>query len=122
MKFGKFNKERKFTVDTSDFDYRSLHDLYIENGPDHLYLLKGLYIGTKSLYDPEVPILATDECYVNLPVFQLAEVKEILADPAAIKAINNDEAGFRIESYEQKRYAQTCYKAIWCDYESGDEI
>lgn len=122
MKFGKFNRERKFTVDTSDFEYRSLRELYAENGADYLYLLKGLYIGTKSLYDPEVPIVATDECYVNIPVFQLDEVKEILADPMAVKAINNDQAGFRIEEYEQKRYGATCYKVVWCDYFSGDDI
>lgn len=120
MKFGKFNKERIFTIDTSGFDYKSLGELESEYGEDTPIRLRGVYIGTKSQFDPEVPIIATDECYVNLPVHQLDEIKAMLKDPAAIRAINNGEAGFTIGTYFQKRFNKECYKAVWCDYE--DEV
>lgn len=119
-KFSKFNKQRMFTIDTSSFDYVTLEDLYTENGPDHKYCLRGLYIGTKSNFDPEVPIAAIDGTYVNLPVHQLEEVKNILADKSAVAAINAGEAGFIINQYEQKRYSRTCYSAEWIDYDGDD--
>lgn len=114
--FSKFNKERLFTVDTSDFDYTSLEDLYNANGANEVYKLCGAYIGTKSLYDPEAPMIATDKEYVNLPVHQLSEIKAMLADKQAIKAINDGEAGFVIDSFYQKRFQKTCYVARWGTY------
>ena len=114
--FAKFNKERLFDIDTTDFDYCNLEDLYNLNGEDAVYQVRGLYIGTKSNFDPETPILATDSEYVNLPVHQLADVKAMLADKAAISAINAGECGFVIEKYHQKRFNRDCYSAVWVDY------
>ena len=69
--FTSFNKKRLFNVDTSEFDYTKLEDLYKKNGPDWEYQLKAVYIGTKSEFDPETPMVAIDGFYVNLPVHQL---------------------------------------------------
>lgn len=123
MRFGKFNKQRLFDVDTSDFEYKSLGELLEECGGevDHIFKLTGVYIGNKSQFDPEVPIIATEDCYVNVPVHQLDEVKEILSDPQAIRAINNGEAGFKITTYFQKRFKKDCYKVVWCDYEESED-
>lgn len=115
--FAKFNKERLFDIDTTEFDYVDLEDLYNKNGEGAVYQVRGLYIGTKSNYDPETPILATNEEYVNLPVHQLAEVKAMLADKRAIEGINAGNCGFKIEKYYQKRFKKDCYAAIWGDYE-----
>lgn len=118
MNFKRFNKNHLFTVDTTDFKYFSLEDLYKRDGENTLYLLCGLYINTKSQYDPEAPTLATDSELVNLPVFQLDEVKEMREDEEAVEAINNGEAGFTIESYTLDKYpGRTFYKAIWCNYD-----
>lgn len=114
--FGSFNKVRLFTIDTQEFDYVSLEDLYQENGPDAVYCVRGLYIGTKSTYADESPLLATDKEYVNLPQHQLDEIKNMLADPRAIEAINNGHAGFVIEQFYQKRFKKYCYVARWVDY------
>ena len=114
--FTKFNKEKLFDIDTTEFDYTSLEDLYNANGENAVYQVRGLYIGTKSNYDPETPILATNEEYVNLPVHQLEEVKAMLADRRAVDAINAGDCGFKIEKYYQKRFKKDCYTAIWCDY------
>lgn len=117
MNFSKFNKDRLFDIDTTDFYYKDLETLYEENGEDYVYTLRGLYISTKSQYDPEAPIIATDEEYVNIPVHQLDEIKAMLGDPRAIAAINNGEAGFTISKYYQKRFKKDCYKAVWCNVE-----
>lgn len=115
--FSKFNKERLFDVDTSGFDYVNLEDLYQANGEDQVYKITGVYIGTKSMYDDEAPLLATEDTYVNLPQHQLPEIKAMLADKAAIRAINEGQAGFVIDSYFQKRFNKTCYAARWGSYE-----
>lgn len=115
--FARFNKERLFNIDTTSFEYTNLEQLYNEAGPDAIHKVTALYIGTKSIYDEEAPVLATDSEYVNLPVHQLAEVKEMLADRRAIAAINNGECGFKIEEYYQARFKKNCYVARWCNYE-----
>lgn len=114
--FEKFNKEKLFDIDTSDFEYTDLESLYKKHGEGEVYRVRGLYLGTKSLYDPETPLLATDSEYVNLPVHQLNEVKAMLGDRRAIEAINAGEAGFTIECYYQKRFKKNCYAAHWVDY------
>ena len=45
--FSKFNKERLFDIDTSDFEYTNLEELYNANGANFVYELRGVYIGTK---------------------------------------------------------------------------
>lgn len=115
--FAKFNKERLFDIDTTEFDYVDLEDLYNENGEGAVYQVRGLYIGTKSNYDPETPILATDSTYVNLPVHQLAEVKAMIADKHAVEGVNSGACGFKIEKYYQKRFKKDCYAAIWGNYD-----
>lgn len=114
--FTKINRERLFNVDTQSYDYMKLEELYKRDGEGTIYPVLGLYIGTKSDINPEEPVIATDEAYVNLPVHQLTDVKTMLADKRAIAAINNNECGFVIEKYEQKRYNRTCYTARWVNY------
>lgn len=111
--FSNFNKERLFDIDTSEFDYLSLEDLYKRDGKGTVYTVRGAYIGTKSKFDPEVPMVAIDDCYVNLPVHQLDEIKAMLADRRAIDGINKGQAGFVIEEFYQKRFEKTCYAARW---------
>lgn len=124
MLFSRFNKSRQFDIDTSDFDYIKLKDLYERDGEGQIYILRGVYIGTKSEYADESPLAAIDGFYVNLPQFQLSDIKEMLESGAAIKAINNGEAGFTIEEYTKKLKTgkfKTCYKAIWEDIDPDFE-
>lgn len=115
MGFSKLNKTRVFDIDTSAFEYYDLKALFEEEGPDHIWTIRGAYIGTKSIYDDETPLLALDDRYVNLPVHQLEAVKAILADPKLIAQIKRGEAGFKIETYFQKRFQKQCYSAIFVD-------
>lgn len=117
--FESFNKEHDFDFDTSvlaeipaEDRYKNLERLYNEAEDDEeVYIIRGAYINTKSDYVAESPLVATDNCYVNIPQFQLPEVKAILADPRAIKAINQGKAGFKIVPYEKN--GETYYKAKW---------
>lgn len=120
----KFNKSRLFNVDTSKFEYYNLEDLYneaLEQGDgdagyadEVVYKICGVYINTKSLYDP-APVIALSDRYVNLPSHMTQTCIDMLADPTCIKAINDGKCGFRIYQYEQKRYNKTCYSVEWCD-------
>lgn len=123
--FASFNKERLFNIDTADFDYVKLKDLFEANGPDEIYPIRGIYVGGKSEYYEETPILATDSFYVNLPQHQLIDIKDMLNSRQAINCINNGGAGFTIEKYIKKLKSgakKECYKAHWVDMESGDIV
>ena len=122
MNFGKFNKKQLFTNLPEGVDeYISLEELYKENGPEAKYCIRAFYINTRSDFAPETPVVLTNDYYVNIPLHQLSEVKDIMTDNFAVKAINNKEAGFTIESYYKEKYGKTCYKAVWCNYNEADE-
>ena len=108
----KFNTERQFTVDTSSFDYFNISDIY--ESEEEVYPVRGVYINTKSKYGPH-PTIALNDRYVNLPQHMYDACQEILADPAAIKAINEGHVGISFRKYYQPRYARDCYSAVWVD-------
>lgn len=117
-----FNTKRLFDIDTSDFEYKKLEELWNENSDivaeeevcTKVFPVCGLYLNKKSMYDPQ-PVVATDECYVNLPASMFDSALEILSDPRAIAAINAGKVGFQIDKYYQKRYEKYCYSVIWVD-------
>lgn len=127
--FSNFNKERLFTFDTTAIqgNYTTLEELYKENVEDFKFQLKGVYVSTKSDYNDESPIIAIANTYVNMPQHQLADIKNMLADKAAIDAINAGEAGFTIRHYVKNLKkknggyeAKDCYSAEWCDVNPED--
>ena len=113
----KFNTEKLFNIETEDFEYMSLEDLYratssLEEPP--VFVVRGVYINRKSLYDP-APVVVLDDTYVNLPSHLLPACEEMLHDRLAVDAINEGKCGFRIEKYFQKRYGKECYSVEWVD-------
>lgn len=117
-----FNTKKLFDIDTSDFEYKKLEELWNENSDivaeeevcTKVFPVCGLYLNKKSMYGPQA-VLATDEYYVNLPENMYDSAVEILSDPRAIKAINDGKVGFQIDKYYQKRYEKYCYSVIWVD-------
>lgn len=126
--FSSFNKERLFTFDCNKIagEYTNLETLFNEDGEGKEYQIKGIYISTSSQFDPEAPIVALANTYVNLPQHQLADIKSMLENRGAINAINNGMAGFTIRQYERtiktgkKLSTKTCYQAEWCDVIPSD--
>lgn len=120
----RFNKERLFNIDTSNFDYYSLEELYnesleeaagdIETANQYEYTICGVYINTKGNFEP-APVIALDDRYVNLPAHLTKACEDMLRDPQCIRAINEGRCGFSIYKYTQKRYNKECYSVRWCD-------
>lgn len=114
----KYNVERKFDIDTSNFEYYNLEDIF-EGDESKVYPVCGIYINTKGMFDDR-PVIATDRCYVNLPAHLCDVCREILNDEKAIKAINDGCVGFTIYSYEQKRFNKICYSIRWANIDPAD--
>lgn len=108
-----FNKERLFDIDTSEFEYCSLEDLYAEVG-EGPFEIRGVYINTKGLYD-DAPVLAIDDRYVNLPAHLVDACRAMLSDNRCVRAINDGKCGFKIYTYRQKRFNKECYSVEWVD-------
>ena len=112
----KYNTERLFDIDTTDFDYMSLEELWASIGedPDCPIEVRGIYINTKGNFD-DAPVVAIDGRYVNLPSHLTQQCRAILEDKAAIKAINAGTVAFKIRPYYKKKYDRECYTIEWVD-------
>lgn len=128
-----YNTKKIFDIDTTDFEYCSLEELFEENASEEpvigedgeatgetalvcneQFKIYGLYINDKSMFDPQ-PIVALADRYVNLPSFMSKTACDILNNPRAIDAINKGHVGFTIGKYFQKKYQKECYKIEWVD-------
>lgn len=57
--------------------------------------------------------VATEEEFINVPMFQLPEVEKMMADTNAVKLCKQGHLGVMIESYTNQWGDQ--YKIRWCD-------
>lgn len=115
MKFAnRFNKGRKFDVDTTNFQYESLADLFNRNGKDKVYKLTAIYINRKGKFG-EAPVFATEDCFVNAPSHMVEVVNEILTDDEAIASINRGEVGFKIYPYVAEKFNRDCFGINFVD-------
>ena len=114
----KFNTKKLFNIETENFEYVSLEDLYLEaqttENPDPTFIIRGVYINDKGMFGPS-PVIALDDCYVNLPSHLTGICQEIINNPVAVVAVNQGSCGFRIEQYTQKRYDRKCYSIEFVD-------
>lgn len=119
--FSNFNKEKLFSFDTSAITgkYVKTKDLLDKDGEGIVYQVKGLYISRFSKFNPEAPVVALKDTYVNLPQFQLQEIKDMIADPTAVSLINKGRCGFSVRQYETEDFG-TCYAAKWLDVNPRD--
>lgn len=127
----RYNREKLFSIDTSDFEYFNLEDLYDmaadlaedsnKSGeteslsPEEIpFTVYGVYINTKGNFDP-APVLALEDRYVNLPSHMTQICEDMLRDAEAIKAINEGRVAITVYKYTQKRYNRKCYSIRWVD-------
>ena len=115
--FGKkYKMERKFDIDTSEFEYYSLEDLYDMVGGDEnaTFEIRGIYINSKGKFD-DAPVIAIEDRYVNLPTHLTGACSAMLQDDQCIKAINEGKCGFSVYKYHQKRFDKDCFGVRWVD-------
>lgn len=124
MSFAKKHKKGviDWGINTENFEYFKLQDLFDMNGADQLYVLKGVFIN-KNKPEKQLkefgasPVGILEDRLVNLPNHMLAEVEDILKDEEDIEAIMNGEAVFKIRQYES--HAKTCYGIDWQEVEES---
>lgn len=111
----KYNRGSKFDIDTTNFQYISLEDLFKKNGEKATYTLRGLYINKKSKFG-DAPVAILGDCFANLPNHMTDDVLSMLHDDEAIADIKASKVGFQIETYEAKNFAnKICYGVRWVD-------
>lgn len=111
----KFNKT-SFGIDTTDFKYVKLADLYNGNesgGGDVVHNINGLFVHKSQLGDAPVAIDADNKLLVNFPSHTTETAKEILADSEAIQAIKDGKVGYVI--YEYESHGKKCYGINFVD-------
>ena len=118
MSFAKKHKKGAIDwgINTENFEYFKLQDLYEMNGADEKYVLKGVFINKnkpeKQLKEFGVsPVAILEDKLVNLPNHMADEVEAIMKDEEDIQSILNGEAVFKIREYES--HGKTCYGVDW---------
>ena len=116
MSIAKHNRrENRFKVDTTDFPYKKLGELFDPKKPDTVFSVYGLYINRKSKYG-ESPFAASDGYFISLPSHLTDVVKEILHDDTCIDQMNDGHAGLVIRPYDDDK-GVTHYSADFVDVE-----
>lgn len=111
----RFNKT-SFDVDTTDFKYTKLSDLYnsTENGGnDVVHAINGLYVHKSPLGFTPVVIDAEAKLMVNLPSHLTDTVNDILQDNEAVEMIKEGKVGYTI--YEYQSHGRKCYSISFVD-------
>lgn len=112
-------------IDTADFEYFKLEDLFKKDGADARYQLCGVFINRNKTekelkeYGPSVVAILGDKL-VNLPSHMADEVKDIMADEEDVADIKAGNVWFRIRSYES--HGKTCYSPDWLEEDEVAEI
>lgn len=121
MSFAKRHKKGSIDwgIDTKDFEYFSLADLFEMNGADEVYTLFGVFINKnktekqlKEFGPSPVGILA--DRLVNLPSHMADEVADMMNNEEDIADLKKG-VNFKIRSYES--HGKTCYSPDWIDEE-----
>ena len=98
MSIMKFNKgDMLFTNDDRYTEFKTLSELYEENGKEKRYLITGLYT-YKSVYG-EGCFAKSEGFNISLPSHMVGTVKEIREDAESVEQINNGEVFIEIYNY-----------------------
>ena len=108
----KFN-QITFDVDTTDFEFCKLKDLYDPKHPDTVFQCNGLFIHKSDLGDSPVLICGDLGKLVNIPAHKVKTFQSILWDDDAVKAIREGKVGFKIYTYKAR--GKICYSINFVD-------
>lgn len=108
----KYNKG-VFHVNTKEFSYVKLAELYATNGPDVIYHLDGLFIIRSKMGEQPVFICAESKQLVNIPAHKTQVCRTILNNPGDVMDIKSGRVGFTI--YEYESHGKKCYSINFVD-------
>ena len=98
MSITKFNKGEVLFKDTERFeDFKTLEELFTENGKEQQYPVKGVF-SYKSSYG-EGCFIKSDGFNISLPNHLLETIKTIRVDKESVDAINAGKISLSIYSY-----------------------
>lgn len=109
--------------------YRSLKEMFLENGPDKIYVIRSMWIRKAetdengNITDGSMhelnPVVTLDGCFANIPYNQLEQFNAILSTDTIIADVDAGKVGFKIREYDNKyRKGEKCYAANWCNVEA----
>ena len=112
-------------IETTDFEYFKLQDLYEKDGENTAYNLLGVFINKnkteKELKEFGASVVGIlNDKLVNLPSHMEEEVKDIMNDEEDVADIKAGKVWFRIRPYES--HGKTCYSPDWLEEEEVEEI
>ena len=98
MGISKFNKTELLFKDNERFnDFKTLEELFIENGKEQEYIVNGVYI-YESSYGSGC-FIKSDGFNISLPTHLLETIKDIRTDKESIDEINDGKVFITIYSY-----------------------
>ena len=98
MAITKFNKAELLFKDNERLDeFKTLEELFKENGTDKNYLVKGVYT-YKSTYGDGC-FIKSDGFNISLPNHLVETITNIRGDKESVEEINADKVGVKIYSY-----------------------
>lgn len=115
MKFAQQYNKTNFDIDTKDFQFEKLENLY-KADKDKVHNLNGLFLNQSQYGKQGVAIVEDEKILVDLPLHFANTVEMILADLDGIETIKARKVGFKVYEYESKnRKKQKCYSIKFVD-------
>lgn len=114
--FSQFNKEFLFelpeAIQGNYLKIADAHEKYLDA------VIEVIAFGISTNHSPKAVSernawIATEEEFINVPGFQLAEVEKMMSDPNAVKLCKEGHLGVTIEEYQNQWGTQ--YKVKWTD-------
>lgn len=96
----KFNHSQKFTFNSDSLPFADLKDIIEANG-NATIIVRAVFINNKAKFGPR-PCIVSDSAKINLPNHFVDDIREILATPEMIDAINAGKCGFTPCQYTDK--------------------
>ena len=114
--------ENPFIFNTpATFDFVKPKDLVVENGLDKVYLVKAMFINTKSEFGHS-PNVVTDFCIISAPNHMLDTIKEVIQDSESVSMINKGLVGVKIYTYKNRYGTQYGLEWVDIDPDTADKI
>lgn len=109
----KYNRKDVFNIDTKEYPFVKLSELYKKDGAEMVHPFNGCFIVSTKLGESAVAIDAIRKQLVNLPLHMVDIIREIINDTEAVDMIKSGGVGYQIREYES--HGKKCYTIDFVD-------